>query len=800
MTLLDRFRKRPRWESEDPAVRAEGVREELPADEQELIARLAREDADARVRRAAIKKVVALAVLGEAASGDADEGVRREAEERLIERAAGTDEAQALAAVALLGETRHVVQAARTSPLANVRMAALALVNDERQVATLAKLADDPAVRREALARTRSAELLAEIALKSDHKDVAVAAVDRLEDLALLTTIVARARQTGASRRARARLDALRPQPEKAPAPEPAGEPIPPAEPSAVAEAPAEVGGASEAAPAPPPSAESATLDEVAAPAPEAARIEEPAMAPPVVPPPPAPVVDREAQERERQQRLARVEALAARLEGLTAAADLHLRDADAALRSVHTAHEDLAHVPPKLAQRVRSARASLFAKTQPLREAEDWTRWSNAAIQEQLCERMESLVGREDLERAAREFHECDQRWAEARHAPRDEAEALRARYQAARGQVKAKLDVYFSRKHAEEAEHLRLKEELIARATALAESTDWARTAAELRSLQERWKQTGPVSRRHSEEVWKRFRTACDRFFSRQKEDLRKRKDEWKENLAKKTAMVAAAEALADSTDWEKAAAEIRKLQADWKGIGAVRRNQSEEVWHRFKKACDAFFERYKHRDQVAAEAKRAEREAICTELEALLPSEPGAPAPEGLAERIHALQGLARQKPLSGADEQALNQRFLEARGRLVAAFPQAFKGTDLDPEATRARKEKLLAQVEALAARTSAAEEPLTGEALARRLKEALATNTMGGAAEAEARKRAERQQVDQARAAWQRLGPLPGAEGAQLEERFARAVARFPEPRQERPRERRPPSRVGAGTV
>lgn len=799
MTLLDRFRKRPRWESEDPAVRAEGVREDLAADEQELISRLAREDADPRVRRAAVKKLVPLALLGEIAGGDADEGVRREAEERLIERAAGADEAQALAAVALLSETRHVVQAARTSPLATVRLAALALVNDERQVATLAKLAEDPAVRREALARTRSGELLAEIALKSDHKDVAVAAVDRLDDLALLTTVVARARHTGASRRARARLDALRPEPDKARAPEPASEPEPIApapEPPVAEPAAAEPVAVAMPEPPPPPAAEAQAATEVAPPA----VVAEPSSPEPAAAAPAAPPVDREAQEKERQQRVARVEALAARLEGLAAAASLHLRDADATLRAVHTAHEDLAHVPGKLAQRVRTARAALFAKTQPLREAEDWTRWSNAAIQEQLCERMESLLGREDLERAAHDFHECDQRWAEARHAPRDEAEALRARYQTARSQVKSKLDVFFSRKHAEEAEHLRLKEELVARASALAESTDWARTAAELRTLQERWKQIGPVSRRQSEEVWKRFRTACDRFFGRQKEDLKKRKDEWKENLAKKMALVTAAEALVESTDWDKTAAEVRKLQADWKGIGAVRRNQSEEIWHRFKKACDAFFERYKHRDQVAAEAKRAEREAICVELEALLPAEPGAEAAEGLAEKVHALQTQARQKPLSGADEQVLNQRFLDARGRLVAAFPQAFKGTELDPETTRTRKEKLLAQVEALAARTAAAEEPLTGEALARRLKEALATNTMGGAAEAEARRRAERDQVEQARAAWQRLGPLAGEDAAQMEERFARAVARFPEPRKERPRERRPTSRVGAGTV
>ncbi|HJS58739.1 MAG TPA: DUF349 domain-containing protein, partial [Vicinamibacteria bacterium] len=484
---------------------------------------------------------------------------------------------------------------------------------------------------------------------------------------------------------------------------------------------------------------------------------------------------------------------------GLVAAETLTLRDADPALRAVHTSHEDLAHAPGKLAQRVRAARAALFAKTQPLREADDWTRWSNAAIQEQLCERMESLFSRDDFERAAREFHDCDQRWAEARHAPRDEAEGLRARYQSARARMKGKLDGFFARKHAEEGEHLKLKLELVSKAEALVESTDWGKTAAELRALQTRWKEIGAVPHRKSEEIWKRFRSACDRFFTRQKEDLKKRKDEWKENLAKKVALCESAEALAASTEWEKAASEVRRLQADWKAVGPVRRNQSEEIWQRFRKACDTFFDRYKHRDQVAADARRGERGALLAELEALLPKDGGADAPDGLAARIQALQAQARQKPLPPTEEQAANERFLQLRGRLVAAYPAAFKGTDLDPETTRTRKEKLLAQVEALAQKTAAEEEPLTGEALARRLKEALATNTMGGAAEAEGRRRADREQVDQARAAWQRLGPLPGDEGAQLEERFAKAVARFPEPRKG-PRERRPQSRMGAGTL
>jgi hypothetical protein len=115
----------------------------------------------------------------------------------------------------------------------------------------------------------------------------------------------------------------------------------------------------------------------------------------------------------------------------------------------------------------------------------------------------------------------------------------------------------------------------------------------------------------------------------------------------------------------------------------------------------------------------------------------------------------------------------------RNRLIAAHAASFKGTELDPEANRLRREKLCARVEALAAAAADdATDALTGDALARRLKEALAANTIGGRGEVEARRRAERAEVESAQATWKRLGPVPGEVGASLEARFDSACTRF----------------------
>jgi hypothetical protein len=493
--------------------------------------------------------------------------------------------------------------------------------------------------------------------------------------------------------------------------------------------------------------------------------------------------------EGERRRRVERLTALAARLEGLARGENTALREAESALREARAALEPREGVPGKLRERLRSARAALFARAQELRDADEWTRWGNALVQEELCARMEALVGHPDLEKAAREFRDCDARWSEYRLAPRDEAHALRDRYQAARGQVRARLDAYFAQKAQQEAENLRQKEAFCERAEALAGSTDWLKAAEELKALQARWKQVGPVPHKRSEEVWARFRKACDRFFTRRNEDLAKRKEEWSKNLARKLTLCERAEALAASSDWEPSAAELRRLQAEWKTIGPVRRKKSEEVWQRFRRACDAFFDRYKRRETLEAEAKRGAREALVAELEALAPAggEPPAAA-EDLAQRVHGLLQRFRQgTALAGAEEAALERRTLLARDRLIELYPGSFKGTELDPATSRSKKEKLCARVEALASSVAPARpEALTGADLARRLKEALAANTIGGAQDAEARRRAARQEVLAARTAWARLGPVPGEPGAALEERFRLACERVLPSR--RPRE------------
>src|SRR5204862_4915341 len=167
--------------------------------------------------------------------------------------------------------------------------------------------------------------------------------------------------------------------------------------------------------------------------------------------------------------------------------------------------------------------------------------------------------------------------------------------RFKAAHDEAWARCESHFAAQAEARGENLAKKVALCERAESLADSTNWIRTADEIKKLQAEWKTIGAVTRGQEKAVWERFRAACDRFFTRRHADLAQRKAPWAEDYARKEALCVKAEALAASTEWDAAAAEVRRLQAEWKTIGPVKKTRSEAIWQRFRAASDQFFSRY-------------------------------------------------------------------------------------------------------------------------------------------------------------------------------------------------------------
>jgi hypothetical protein len=473
-----------------------------------------------------------------------------------------------------------------------------------------------------------------------------------------------------------------------------------------------------------------------------------------------------------------------AELESLT------LKAGDRALRDIRSALEDRVPLPTtkdrqEIQARLEAARAKLAPRVQSLREADEWQRWANLQVQEDLCREMEALKAEENVEAAGRKMRALQARWKQVALAPRTQGEAMWRRFKVAQDEVFHRAATHFAAQNEERLAHLAKKTELCERAEGMADSTDWVKTAAELRQLQEQWKSIGPATRGHEKAIWERFRAACDLFFTRRHEDLKHRKQEWSANLAKKEALCARAEALADSVQWEEAAADVRQLQSEWKKVGPVRRSKSEAVWQRFRAACDRFFERYKNKDQVELQGKAVVRDAIIKELESLLPPDGGEPGKPPVSVYATVQQARLRwqQAPeLPRQLQQDLSTRYQRVLGRLMTNWPSAFTETELDPQVTRKRMEKLVARVEELApapARSQGSMSP--AELLAQQWRERLAANTITGGRGAEideTRWRAAEQEVRQAQAQWARLGPIPPEVAGPLSERFHQACRRF----------------------
>jgi Arc/MetJ-type ribon-helix-helix transcriptional regulator len=510
---------------------------------------------------------------------------------------------------------------------------------------------------------------------------------------------------------------------------------------------------------------------------------------------------------KQEQDNLKRLQQIARQVETLATADQISLKAGDRALRDIKEAIEHRAPLPSKkdrqeLQARLEAARTTLGPRVQELRDADEWQRWANLQVQEELCKGMEALKTEESLDVAGRKMRELQSRWKQVALAPRAQGEAMWRRFKTAQDEVYGRTSAHLVAQNEERAANLAAKQALCERAEALADSTDWVKTAAEIQGLQAEWKTIGPVSRGHEKAVWERFRAARDRFFTRRQEDLKHRKEEWASNLAKKEALCEKAEALAESTEWDNAASQLKRLQAEWKTIGPVRKSKSEAVWQRFRGACDRFFDRYKHRDQVELQQKAAARDQIIRELEALLPppravvpdEDPGlphngngpGPAPEGLYDKVHEARTKWQQAPeVPRQVQQDLAARYHQAIGQLVGTWPDAFSGTDLDPETTRKRMEKLLTRVEDLL--TGAQERVQTRqlsptELLAEKWRERLAANTIAGSRSAEEseeqRWRNAEQEVRSAQSQWTRLGPIPAEVAGPLNERFQRAVRRF----------------------
>ena len=220
-----------------------------------------------------------------------------------------------------------------------------------------------------------------------------------------------------------------------------------------------------------------------------------------------------------------------------------------------------------------------------------------NLEAKQAFCEAAEKLSENENVVEAFRELQKLHEQWKEFGPVAKEYRDSIWERFRAATSVINKKYQAYFEGQKSKQAENLVAKTKLCELVEAIADkevktSNEWNSLSKEIEDIQKQWKGIGFASKKDNQKIYDRFRAACDRFFEKKRVFYTEYKDNMNENMDRKLSLIEQAEALKSSTEWKKTTDQFINLQKQWKEIGAVPRKKSEQLWKRFRAACDEFF----------------------------------------------------------------------------------------------------------------------------------------------------------------------------------------------------------------
>ncbi len=230
-------------------------------------------------------------------------------------------------------------------------------------------------------------------------------------------------------------------------------------------------------------------------------------------------------------------------------------------------------------------------------RELRDLDFKKNLEVKEKFCEAAEKLAENDNVVEAFRELQKLHEQWKEYGPVAKQYREEIWDRFKAATAVINKKYQAFFEGLKEQQVENLAAKTRLCEQVEAIADkeitsSNEWNALSKEIEEIQKQWRQIGFATKKENQKIYDRFRAACDKFFNRKRDFYSEYKESINANLQKKISLCEAAEALKTSTEWKKATDQFINLQKQWKEIGAVPRKKSEQLWKRFRAACDEFF----------------------------------------------------------------------------------------------------------------------------------------------------------------------------------------------------------------
>ncbi|MFO7671282.1 MAG: DUF349 domain-containing protein [Bacteroidales bacterium] len=222
-----------------------------------------------------------------------------------------------------------------------------------------------------------------------------------------------------------------------------------------------------------------------------------------------------------------------------------------------------------------------------------------NLEKKEELCKRVEMLANEKYNTHSAwaektNVVLEIQKAWKTIGYAPKKENNAIYARFRKACDRFFGNKALFYSSVFDEQKENLKLKNTIVERAEFLSNSQDWKTTTTELIKLQKQWKEIGPVPRRDSDKLWRRFRAACDAFFSNKSTYFDDTDSSFDDNLKAKLDLIAEMEAFKPATDRKSNLNALTDFQTRFDQIGFVPSEKKEWIKEEFRKSQDRLLEK--------------------------------------------------------------------------------------------------------------------------------------------------------------------------------------------------------------
>lgn len=315
--------------------------------------------------------------------------------------------------------------------------------------------------------------------------------------------------------------------------------------------------------------------------------------------------ISRELRELDMKKNAELKEELIAKAEQLKEVASV--RDALHQLRDLHVKWREIGmamkDANDALWERFRAASDLVHEKRKELEESLKGQREENLKAKIALCEEMEKMAeatydshkGWQDGNKAIEEIFG---RWRKVGFVPKDDEDKTWKRFKEARNRFFRNREAYYGKQRDVFRDNLAKKIALCEEAEKLSGSTDWKNTAGQYKKLQEKWKNIGPVSRKHSDKIWKRFKAAGDKFFDSRGKHFAEADAALAAHAQQREQFIAGLASVAFTDDMKENKATLARIQNDWNEMGEMPRNERNRIETAFRDAMAKLYEQLKEK----------------------------------------------------------------------------------------------------------------------------------------------------------------------------------------------------------